>query len=80
MEDCELVALITAAACAISKCCNENEIAILAASFTQLGDTLATINTQREIRENNAKKENENKQISGANDALLIGTNPNAGI
>jgi hypothetical protein len=48
MQSCELVATITAIACAIAKCCPEEELPILAASFTQLGDTLATIIVQEE--------------------------------
>jgi dolichol kinase len=47
MDDCELVAFITALACGISKCFSEEEIEILGASFTQLGDTLATILVKR---------------------------------
>jgi hypothetical protein len=43
MDDCELVAFITALACGISKCFSEEEIEILGPAFTQLGDTLATI-------------------------------------
>jgi hypothetical protein len=58
MDDCELVALITAIACTISKCCSEDEISILAAGFTQLGDTLATLIAQREIREKKAAEKN----------------------
>lgn len=62
MDDCDFVALITATACALSKCCTEDEISILAVGFTQLGDTLTTLITQRQIRENitNAKSEAKN--------------------
>jgi len=48
MQSCELVASITAIACAISKCYSEDEITVMAAAFTQLGDTLTTILTQNE--------------------------------
>ncbi|SFR83731.1 DUF6774 domain-containing protein [Anaeromicropila populeti] len=55
MNSCELVTFITALACAISKCYTEEEVAILAAAITQLGDTLATILTQKEICESDAE-------------------------
>lgn len=42
-----LVASITAAAVAIADERSNEDIGILAAAFTQLGDTLATIVTQR---------------------------------
>jgi hypothetical protein len=51
MDECELIALVTAAACGISKCCSDNELAILSAVFTQLGDTLATVLACREQKE-----------------------------
>lgn len=53
MNECELVALVTTFACGISKCCSQNEVTILSAVFTQLGDTLATILTIRELAEPN---------------------------
>ncbi len=49
MAYCELIALITSIACGITKCFSDDEIALLAASFTQLGDTLATYLTQVQI-------------------------------
>jgi hypothetical protein len=52
MEDCELIFLISTVACSIIKCCPEEEVPILAAAFTQLGDTLATYLVQKEAREN----------------------------
>ena len=57
MSPCELVSLVTAVACSISQCCDEEEVEILAAVFTQLGDTLATINVQRGICNNTNQKE-----------------------
>jgi hypothetical protein len=53
MDECELIALVTAVACGISKCCQEDDISIMAAVFTQLGDTLTTVLVKRESRENN---------------------------
>ncbi len=51
MEDCDLIVLITTIACAITKCCTEDEINLLAASFVQLGDTLATYLVQKELKD-----------------------------
>lgn len=44
MNSCEFVTLISTLACTISKGRSKEEIEILAAFFTQLGDTLATLN------------------------------------
>ncbi len=70
MDECELIALISAVACGISKCCPSDEIVLLAAIFTQLGDTLATISVQRELNENNRnlinKDSSENKSDSAS--------------
>ncbi len=46
MQSCELVTFITAIACAISNSCSKEELPVIAATFTQLGDTLATIIAQ----------------------------------
>lgn len=53
MDECELVTLVSLVACSISKCCSTDEISILAAVFSQLGDTLSTILTKRELDNNN---------------------------
>lgn len=45
MGSCEFVTFISTLACSISKNKTQKEIEILAAFFTQLGDTLATIST-----------------------------------
>lgn len=60
MDDCELIVTVTAIACAISKNCSDDEISIMAAVFTQLGDTLATITTNRESRNQNNNNNNNN--------------------
>ncbi len=52
MDECELIALVTSVACAISKSCSDDDISVLSAVFSQLGDTLQTVLTQREIRNN----------------------------
>ncbi len=43
MNSCEFVTFISALACTIAKDKSDEEIAVLATFFTQLGDTLATI-------------------------------------
>lgn len=43
MNSCELVTFISALSCAIAKNCTADETVMLAAFFTQLGDSLATI-------------------------------------
>lgn len=45
MKSCELPFIVSTLACTISKGKTQKEIDILAAIFTQLGDTLATIST-----------------------------------
>lgn len=49
MQSCELVASITAIACAISKTTTKEEIAVLVSAFNQLSNTLATILLQEEF-------------------------------
>jgi hypothetical protein len=56
MQSCELVLSITALACTISNCCPKEELPVLAAIFTQLGDTLATILVQEEARGEDVEK------------------------
>ncbi len=53
MDDCELIFFITTVACAITKCFSEDEINLLAVGFTQLGDTLTTYLTQKDLRNRN---------------------------
>ncbi len=49
LAPCELVATITAIACTITQQTTNEEAALLAAVFTQLGDTIATILTQQDL-------------------------------
>ena len=49
MNACELIASITATANAIACKLNNDELSLLSAVLVQLGDTLATIATQRAI-------------------------------
>ena len=51
MNSCELTAPITALANVIACNFNNDEIILLASIFVQLGDTLATIATQKNICE-----------------------------
>ncbi|MCF0124534.1 MAG: hypothetical protein HUJ68_02050 [Clostridia bacterium] len=56
MKSCDFVLFISALACNIVEGKTEEEIAVLAALFTQLGDTLATIvtfNNRKEFLKNN---------------------------
>lgn len=52
MNACELTAAITAAANLLANELTDDELAVTAAIFTQLGDTLATIATQRSLCNN----------------------------
>lgn len=63
MSECELVAFISTVACTLSKCCSTDELTILSVVFSQLGDTLATILTKRELNENNSNAENQEKEV-----------------
>lgn len=55
MQACELVAAITTVACTISKGKTPDELALMAAVFSQLGDTLATIAAQEAVCESQDK-------------------------
>lgn len=48
MNPCELVTFVSSIACAISTICCKEELPVMAAVFTQLGDSLATILAQEE--------------------------------
>lgn len=52
MNSCELSASVTALANAIACKYSNDELTLLAAVLVQLGDTLATIATQRSLCEN----------------------------
>lgn len=49
LDECELVLFISGIACGISKCSNNDELALMASVFSQLGDTLATIAAKRDL-------------------------------
>jgi len=60
LNPCELVTLISSLACAISKTFSPEDTAILAAVFTQLGDSLATILAAGELCENDEEGDSQN--------------------
>lgn len=67
MQSCELVATVTAIACAIANNCSEDEVALLSSVFNQLGDTLGTILAQESCNQNdsnNNQKNSNNKDDS----------------
>lgn len=52
MNPCEISAAVTAIANVIFQKLSDDEVALLAAIFVQLGDTLATMSVQKEICQN----------------------------
>lgn len=56
MNPCELTASITALANALACRLSEEELNLLGAALTQLGDTLVTIATQRSICNRSGKQ------------------------
>ena len=71
MSECELIALISTIACTLSKCCSTDELTILSVTFTQLGDTLATILAKREFCE----KANNNAKLINSDDCVKCSDN-----
>ena len=59
MKSCELVNLISMLTCLIVENYDDEEIGLLAAIFTQLGDSLATILANEALNEACIKKEQE---------------------
>ena len=49
MNSCELVTLVSFLSCLISNSDDNEELAVLAAVFTQLGDSLATILANKDL-------------------------------
>ncbi|QHQ63520.1 hypothetical protein Ana3638_24340 [Anaerocolumna sedimenticola] len=66
MQSCELVATITAIACAIANNCSQDEISVLSSAFNQLGDTLGTIVAQEALNNDRINTGN-NQQCSSQN-------------
>lgn len=59
MNPCALSASITALANALACKLSNDELDLVAAALTQLGDTLATISVQRSICERNSRTSSE---------------------
>lgn len=49
MQSCELLMSISALACCIAKNCSDEEISLLSSVFSQLGESLSTIETQNAL-------------------------------
>ncbi len=63
MNSCELTASITAIANAIACKLTDDEINLLGVTLTQLGDTLLTIATQRNICSRNSNQNSHQKNV-----------------
>jgi len=60
MNSCELILFITSVSIIIAdQFPNNDELALLASSFNQLGDTLTTISIQRELKESPKSEAND---------------------
>ena len=55
MSSCDVAVLVSALACSIAQTYTNDETALLAAVFTQLGDTLTTIDVSNEINSKSKK-------------------------
>lgn len=67
MRSCELVSFVTAVACNMANCYSDEELAVMAAVFTQLGDTLATILANEALLEAICSDEKENPENTDNN-------------
>ncbi|WP_455718524.1 DUF6774 domain-containing protein [Anaerosporobacter sp.] len=50
MNSCNLVATLTGIACTLANCLSEEELELLAAALSQLGDTITTILANESFR------------------------------
>ncbi len=64
MDECELLSFVTAIACTIARNCPEDEITMLAAIFTQLGDSLATVLAKRSLNDTGKDKASDDKGVA----------------
>jgi hypothetical protein len=71
MQSCDLVASITAVACAIAKCSTKEELAVLVSAFTQLGQTLQTILLQ-DVANEELEEANKNTTHAKEDDNLNL--------
>lgn len=51
MDECQLTIFASTLACTLAKCLTTEELTLLSATLVQLGDSLATILTKRELCE-----------------------------
>lgn len=58
MNSCELVTLVSSLACLIAKDKTQEELSLLAAIFTQLGDSLATTAAVQDCNSNSDNNDN----------------------
>lgn len=63
MDSCEFVTTISAIACIIAKNCSKEELPLIAASLTQLGDTLATMIVRDEFCKAKEEKDNKDEKV-----------------
>lgn len=63
MNDCELISYVTAIACGIIKCLPDDELELLAAILTQLGDTIATYLAQQNLKESRTQNKNNSNDV-----------------
>lgn len=56
VNPCDLTAIVTAIACTIFKCSPKEELPVIAAIFSQLGDTLDTMIAQDQLCERDVKE------------------------
>ena len=49
MSECSLIFAITGIACGLINSCSDDELSIISVAATQLGDTLGTYLTQKEV-------------------------------
>jgi hypothetical protein len=72
MNSCDLVATVTAFACAIAKCVSRDELATITAVLGQLAATLGTIAVQEDII--NKKTEAEPSPIPEPDTEIIVET------
>jgi hypothetical protein len=77
VQSCDLAASVTAIACALAKCCCEEELVLLTTIFGQLSGTLATISANNAILEaKNKKNDTNNNSTTTENITELLISSP----
>lgn len=64
MNSCCFVTTITGIACTLANCLSEEELELLAAALSQLGDTIATILANENLLEECCKRKNKSDDSS----------------